>query len=258
MKRKYLLAAAAALAAITTASTASATIYTFTNSNGYVLTFNTVAGTGTLVGNGLGPNFGSGSINLAFTGNFSGMTSATIPSVPLTSVTGTRVINGVTYRPATAPGGMAPLINGSYLWTSYVSPTGAWLTSAGYFTDFDWIGSWTTTSCVPSPANNQCGTGPNSSTSGGTTTGGTTTGGTTTGGTTTGGTTTGGTTTGGTTTGGTTTGGTTTTGGQTTSGGTTSGGTAVPEPANELALFGLGLAAIVIGRRDILRRKAKA
>ena len=64
------------------------------------------------------------------------------------------------------------------------------------------------------------------------------------------------TTSGGTTTGGTTTGGTTT--GGTTTGGTTTGGTAVPEPANELALFGLGLAAVLIGRRDIMRRKAKA
>ena len=145
-------------------------------------------------------------------------------NLPITAISGTRTLNGVTYVPnLNSLSGMSTMLHlasgSGYLWRSWGTPACPSCNSLSFgsgSTDFNL---------------SETGYTPPSTTSGGTTTGGTTTGGTTTGGTTTGGTTT---------------------------GGTTTGGTAVPEPANELALFGLGLAAVLIGRRDIMRRKAKA
>ena len=249
MARKHLLAAAAALAALTTANAASAAIYTYKMANGNVLTIDTVAGTGSLIGT---------QAHMTFTGDFSAFTGGASPSgswnISINAgsyentghQTGTNVYygsGGPYYIQSPAAGGHTEML------TLSGSSESVWA---------DWVGNGVTLSDEPTTVTG-CGSAPAGGTEGsncsynpgGTTTGGTTTGGTTTGGTTTGGTTTGGTTTGGTTTGGTTTGGTTT-------GGTTTGGTAVPEPTSEFALFGLGLAAILIGRRDIMRRKAKA
>jgi len=222
MARKHLLAAAAALAALTTANAVSAAVYTYTESTGDVLTINTTSGTGTLVG----PTG-----NVSFSGNFSSFTGGATPNLSgmNITITPTSYLNygnqyntntyiapqtGVKYTliaPTSTHPDMLTITNGSVmLWAEWQGNNGIIL------------GDQTSTTTGYTPP---------STTSGGTTTGGTTTGGTTTGGTTTGGTTT---------------------------GGTTTGGTAVPEPTSEFALFGLGLVAILIGRRDIMRRKAKA
>ena len=215
MARKLLLTAAAAIAALGMASAASATIYTYSLTNGTVVTLNSVSGQGTLV-NTTAPNIA----NLSFTGNFSGITGqGSLPTIMLTSISGTRVVNGVTYTPnmTTGASGMGPALEDGYLWANYTNAAGQSLAYGGNSTDYNFPGAWTITTCVPAAANNQCGTGPS-----------------------------------------TTTGGNTTPGGNTTTGGNTTGGTAVPEPANELALFGLGVLALAIGRRDMKRRAAKA
>jgi len=228
MARKYLLAAAAALASLTAATSASAAVYTYTEADGSTLTLNTTTHIGTIVGPAINVSFTSASL-ATFTGGVN-----PTANLAITAISGTRTLNGVTYVPnLNSLSGMTTMLHlatgSGYLWSS-------WGTTACPSCNSLPVGNGSTDFML-----SETGYTPPSTTSGGTTTGGTTTGGTTTGGTTTGGTTTGGTTTGGTTT-----------------GGTTTGGTAVPEPANELALFGLGLAAVLIGRRDIMRRKAKA
>ena len=234
MARKHLLAALAAVSVFGMAGTAYAdTVYTYHTTDG-TYTINATNNTGTYQGTGA---YAGDWLNFSFTGTFTGGANNT-QMLTLSNMTGYRKDGSLSLAPVNneaGPPGMLEL--GVKLWVPWGTPAQVANHNGWTQSDIGWTCNGVAAGgCYTPPP-------PPTTTSGGTTTGGTTTGGTTTGGTTTGGTTTGGTTTGGTTTGGTTTGGTTT------------GGTAVPEPAN-LALFGLGAAALMFARRRNMRVKA--
>ena len=251
MARKHLLATLAAVSVFGMAGTAYAdTVYTYHTAQG-TYSIDATNNTGTWTSTTGNP---TGSLSFSFTvaggGTFTGGTNNT-QQLALSNMAGAANWGGTTYYPVNGDpthviAGMAPtggvLDLSSKLWVAWGTLAMVAARSGYVYSDIGWTCDTAAQGgCYTPPP-------PPTTTTGGTTTGGTTTGGTTTGGTTTGGTTTGGTTTGGTTTGGTTTGGTTT-------GGTTTGGTAVPEPAN-LALFGLGAAALMFARRRNMRVKA--
>ena len=97
---KWTKTAAIALVAstMTVAAPASATIFEYTMNDGDVLTIDTANGTGTWIGD---------DIDTAFTGDFSDFEGGENPSFmfTLTSLTGTREVDGETYTPTNENGG---------------------------------------------------------------------------------------------------------------------------------------------------------
>ncbi len=169
MSMTKLFLAAAALAAVSTATPASAAIYTYTMTNNSVLSINSDTQAATFKGSDINVSMTSAAF-AAFPGG-----ALPIFTAILSTLDGTRLINGkqVTDNPknATTTHPQKLIIDGKdvNLWAWWGKP----IIGGDYLTK---IKSYSV-----------------NSTTGGTTTGGTTTGGTTTGGTTTGGTTTGGT-----------------------------------------------------------------
>ena len=250
MTGKYFLAVAGAVAALGMAGTASATVYTYTTSVGAVITLNTATNSGTIVGGGINAQF---TANLAsFTGNIGYLGTPT--DIPMTSLTGTRTVGGVVYTANDTikwNGVMGPTISLNEIWAAWVAPNGSQITDLGWSLGAPNV-------CTPSPANNNCGLG-GSSTSGSSGSTSTTTGGasstsgqasSSSGGS---GSSSGGS---GSSSGGS---GSSSGGSGSSSGGSgSSGGTPVPEPASQVALFGLAVAGLLSARRFLARRKAKA
>ena len=86
-----------AASSLVVAAPASATIFEYTMNDGDILTINTAEGTGSWIGD---------DIDTQFTGDFSGFQGGANPSFKftLTTLTGTREINGQTYTPTNYKG----------------------------------------------------------------------------------------------------------------------------------------------------------
>ncbi len=153
--KKAIFAMGAALAAVVGASPASATIYTYTRTDGIKVVIDNVAQTGTFIGTAVNGNPDIKSVNLSFSGaglaNFKG--ASTSFTTALTTLTGTLTNANGTIFTTKNSGALSLTLNPSSAGWSVTNNGGTWTANGGALDyTFFALGSLTSTVDVPEPA----------------------------------------------------------------------------------------------------------